>query len=49
MRDLYLPFADYAFVYDNSDGDGILIAERRESAPLVVHDVDRWKQIEEST
>jgi predicted ABC-type ATPase len=49
MRDLYLPFADYAFVYDNSDGNGILIAERRESAPLVVHDVHRWKQIEESS
>jgi predicted ABC-type ATPase len=49
MRDVYLPFADYAFVYDNSDGDGILIAERKEGAPLVVHDVDRWKQIEESS
>jgi predicted ABC-type ATPase len=48
MRDLYLPLADSAFVYDNSDGDGILIAERRGNTPLIVHDTDRWKRIGET-
>jgi predicted ABC-type ATPase len=46
MRDIYLPLADAAFVHDNSDGDGILIAERRGTTPLVVHDAKRWMQIE---
>ena len=46
MRDLYLQLADSAFVHDNSDGDGILIAERRGEAALIVHDPTRWKKIE---
>jgi predicted ABC-type ATPase len=47
MRDIYLPLADAAFVHDNSDGDGILIAERRGEAPLMIHDRMRWKRIED--
>jgi len=49
MRRLYLPLVDIGLVYDNSDRSRILIAERRPSAPLVVHDPIRWKQIEESS
>jgi predicted ABC-type ATPase len=49
MRHLYLPLADTALIYDNSDGSGILIAERRTDVPLVVHDKARWSQIEEAT
>jgi predicted ABC-type ATPase len=49
MRHLYLPLADLAFVYDNSDESGILIAERRENTTLLTHDHDRWSRIEEAT
>jgi predicted ABC-type ATPase len=49
MRQLFLPLADFAFIYDNSDHGGTLIAERRGAAPLTVHDSDRWKRIEEAT
>jgi predicted ABC-type ATPase len=47
MYRIYLPLADEAFVYDNSDGSGVLIAERRENASLNIHDSDRWKRIQE--
>lgn len=46
MRDIYLPLADLAFVHDNADGEGVLIAELRRPGSLVVHDPQRWKQIE---
>jgi predicted ABC-type ATPase len=49
MRQLYLPLADFALIYDNSDEVGDLIAERRGAAPLTVHDSDRWNRIEEAT
>ncbi|MFL6947225.1 MAG: AAA family ATPase [Xanthobacteraceae bacterium] len=49
MRRHYLPLADIGLVYDNSDGARILIAERRPSAPLVVHDQLRWGLIEEAS
>ncbi len=49
MRHLYLPLADSAFIYDNSDGVGALIAECRGAAPLTIHDSDRWSRIEEAT
>jgi predicted ABC-type ATPase len=45
MRLLYLPLADAAAIYDNSDGQGTLIAERSEKAPLIIHDADRWANI----
>jgi predicted ABC-type ATPase len=47
MLHLYLPLVDTALVYDNSDRGGVLIAERRPGASLVIHDADRWKRIEE--
>jgi predicted ABC-type ATPase len=43
---LYLPLADVAAVYDNSDGHRTLIAERLPKGSLVVHDADRWAKIE---
>jgi predicted ABC-type ATPase len=49
MRHIYLPLADWAFIYDNSDEAGILIAAHRANAPLVIHDDGRWRQIEEAT
>jgi predicted ABC-type ATPase len=47
MRRLYLPLADEAEIYDNTDGRRVLIAERREGLELLVHDPDRWAIIEE--
>ena len=49
MRHLYLPLVDTVLVYDNSDSGGILIAERRPRMPLVIHDAERWRRIEETT
>src|SRR5712692_8790503 len=49
MRQLYLPIADSAYIYDNSDESDILIAERQANAPLLIHDNDRWNRIEEAT
>jgi predicted ABC-type ATPase len=46
MRDFYLPLADEAAIYDNSDVGRILIAERTPEAPLVVYDAVRWAMIE---
>jgi len=46
MRDFYLPLADAAAIYDNSDAGRILIAERTPEAPLVVYDAVRWAMIE---
>src|SRR5262249_25562256 len=48
MRLLYLPLADIAVIYDNSDSGRILIAERRPEAGLIVHNEHRWKEIEEA-
>jgi predicted ABC-type ATPase len=45
MRDIYLPLADEAFIYDNSDGSGVLIAERRETTQLIVHDRELWNRV----
>jgi predicted ABC-type ATPase len=49
MRHLYLPLADVAAIYDNSDEGRVLIAERTPGAPLVVHDATRWATIERTT
>jgi predicted ABC-type ATPase len=46
LRLLYLPLADVAVIYDNSDGRGSLIAERSGTYSLVIHDTDRWAAIE---
>jgi predicted ABC-type ATPase len=47
MRQLYLPLADTALIYDNSDGEGVVIAERLFGKPLAIYDKIRWGQIEE--
>ena len=46
LRLLYLPLADVAVIYDNSDGHRALIAERLPKGSLAVHDADRWAAIE---
>lgn len=46
MRGLYLPLADLAFAYDNSDEGRALIAERTPEDSLVIHDARRWALIE---
>lgn len=45
---LYLPLADEAEIYDNSDERRILIAERREGGILHVHDSRRWAMIKKA-
>ena len=49
MRHLYLPLADTAYIYDNSDMAGVLIAGRVVNAPFMVHDAARWSKIEEAS
>ena len=39
---LYLPLVDTAQIYDNSDGMGLLIADKTRAAGLVVDDRSRW-------
>jgi predicted ABC-type ATPase len=45
---LYLPLADIAVIYDNSDGQGTLIAQRPPNGSLVVNDSSRWAMIEQA-
>lgn len=49
LRQLYLPLADVAAIYDNSDEGRVLIAERTPESSLVVHDPTRWATIERAT
>jgi predicted ABC-type ATPase len=49
MRHLYLPLADTAAIYDNSEQERILIADRESGLPLIIHDQERWSRIEELT
>ena len=49
MLHLYLPLADTAAIYDNSQRQRILIADRKSAWPLVIHDQARWSRIEELT
>ncbi len=46
MRHLYLPLADVAVIFDNSDGPLILIAERTPNGAFVMYDEPRWAAIE---
>jgi len=48
LQQLYLPIADIAYIYDNTDQGGILIAERQPGQTLVVCDDRRWKRILEA-
>lgn len=45
MRRLYLPLADVAVIYDNSDGRRILIAEQLRGT-FILRDAERWAAIE---
>jgi predicted ABC-type ATPase len=49
MRRLYLPLADAALIYDNSDNAAVLIATREPNSPLIIYDHGKWKLIEEAT
>jgi predicted ABC-type ATPase len=49
LRRLYLPLADVAAIYDNSDETLLLIAERIPGVPFVVHDTTRWTMIERAS
>jgi predicted ABC-type ATPase len=48
LQRLYLPIADIAYIYDNTDEGGILIAERQPGQDLVVRDNRRWRHILEA-
>jgi hypothetical protein len=44
LRHLYLPIADIAYIYDNADDGGVLIAERQPGVPLLVRDgTESWR------
>jgi predicted ABC-type ATPase len=49
MRHLYLPLADIALIYDNSDRGGVMIAGQRQGADFQVYDANRWHLIEKAT
>ena len=49
MRDLYLPFVDSAAIYENSNEQRTLIAEREFGKALMIHDPARWTSIKEVT
>jgi len=49
MRNIYLPLSDVAMIYDNSDAERVLIAERTLRVPLVVYDAARWAMIEKAS
>jgi predicted ABC-type ATPase len=48
MRNLYLPLAHEAKIYDNASNRRILIAEKRDGLAFLVHDQERWEKIEEA-
>ena len=46
MRELYLPMADLAAIYDNSDTRRRLIAERTVNGTLQIHEPESWTAIQ---
>jgi len=48
MRDLYLPLADTAMIYDNTAGTGLLVAESAPETGLIVHDAECWARMQEA-
>jgi predicted ABC-type ATPase len=48
MRHFYLPMANVALIYDNSDHGRVLVAGRQRGDEFIVHDTDIWKRIEEA-
>jgi predicted ABC-type ATPase len=49
MRNVYLPIADVAAIYDNSDEGRALIAEQEPGLPFTVYDAVRWAMIERAS
>ena len=49
MRFVYLPLANVALIYDNSDQQRTLIAEKKSDVALIVHAPALWNQIERVT
>ena len=47
MRDFYLPLADSARIYDNSERTQRLVAEKDLTGQLVIHDETVWSKIRE--
>lgn len=47
LLNLYLPLADTAAIYDNSDQKRVLVARREAGRGLEIHDAARWARIEE--
>jgi predicted ABC-type ATPase len=47
LHSLYLPLADLALVYDNSDTGRVLVYEAT-SAERIVHDPQRWRKIQKA-
>lgn len=47
MLSFYLPLADEAEIYDNTDRSRRLVAEKREGRALDIHDLARWARIQE--
>jgi len=45
MLHLYLPLADTAAIYDNSESERILIAERENGGTVRVFDQERWRRM----
>ena len=48
MRRLFLPLADVAMIYDNSDAVPLLIVEKKPNLALAVRDPARWTLIEDA-
>jgi len=48
LRQLYLPLADSALIYDNASPAGTLIAERKVPGKLTIHHPAKWKAIEDA-
>lgn len=49
LHQLYLPLADTAAIYDNSDNHAVVIAEKSEANRLVVRDEIRWSKMLEAS
>ncbi|MGH6878158.1 MAG: AAA family ATPase [Rhizomicrobium sp.] len=45
LHHVYLPLADMAQIYDNSDGGRSLVAEKMPDMPLAIRDAIRWEKI----
>ena len=45
---LYLPLADTAHIYDQSDGAGHLVARKEQESGLAIEDNPRWARLKEA-